>query len=89
MRALARYEETLPHLATEASAVMEQADDLERFDHARMRRAFEETEVALAEIDRDLAAAATVLMCSGLRMFPGLRRRPATPASTAASASRY
>ncbi len=35
------------------------------------------------------AAVATALMCSGLRMLPGLSRNPATPASSAASASRY
>ena len=38
---------------------------------------------------RSLASRATALMCSGLRMLPGLSRRPATPASIAASASLY
>ncbi len=56
--ALARYERAIQHLADEASAVMDQGGDLERFDHARMRKAFAVTEAALAEIDRDLKAAA-------------------------------
>ena len=38
---------------------------------------------------RSLHSCATSLMCSGLRMFPGLRRRQWTPASSAASAMRY
>ena len=38
---------------------------------------------------RSLASAATALMCSGLRMLPGLSRSPCTPASMAASAIRY
>ena len=38
---------------------------------------------------RSFASAATALMCSGLRMLPGLSRRPWTPASIAASAMRY
>ena len=32
---------------------------------------------------------ATALMCSGLRMLPGLSRSPCTPASSAASAILY
>ena len=38
---------------------------------------------------RSRASAATALMCSGLRMLPGLSRSPWTPASIAASAMRY
>ena len=38
---------------------------------------------------RSRHSAATVLMCSGRRMFPGFRRRQATFASRAASAMRY
>ena len=38
---------------------------------------------------RSFASRATILMCSGLRMLPGLSRRPCTPASIAASASLY
>ena len=38
---------------------------------------------------RSFASCATVLICAGLRMLPGLRRRPCTPASIAASARRY
>ena len=38
---------------------------------------------------RSLASGATTLMCSGLRMLPGLRRRQCTPASSAASAIWY
>ena len=38
---------------------------------------------------RSVASAATALMCSGRRMLPGLRRRPCTPASIAASAILY
>ena len=41
------------------------------------------------ETPRSLASRATALMCSGLRMLPGLRRSPCTPASSAASAIRY
>ena len=38
---------------------------------------------------RSLASLATVLMCSGLRMLPGLSRRQCTPASSASSARLY
>ena len=38
---------------------------------------------------RSRASLATALMCSGLRMLPGLRRSPWTPASIAANAIRY
>ncbi len=58
VRAIARYERAIQHLANEAGAVMEQAEDLEHFDHARMREAFAVTEGALAEIERDLKSAA-------------------------------
>ena len=46
-----------------------------------------------ADADRQAAvlglARRRALMCSGLRMLPGLSRRPCTPASIAASASLY
>ena len=38
---------------------------------------------------RSRASEATALMCSGLRMLPGLSRSPCTPASIAASAILY
>ncbi len=38
---------------------------------------------------RSFASRATTLMCSALRMLPGLSRSPWTPASIAASASLY
>ena len=38
---------------------------------------------------RSRASVATALMCSARRMLPGLRRRPWTPASSAARAMRY
>ena len=38
---------------------------------------------------RSRASAATSLTCPGLRMLPGFRRSPCTPASIAASASLY
>src|SRR5687767_6831307 len=40
-------------------------------------------------IPRSRQASATILMCSGLRMLPGLRRRQCTPASSAARAILY
>lgn len=52
--AIAKYEYTVQRLVDEASAVLEEADDIERFDHARMRNVLASTEQSLSEIDGHL-----------------------------------
>jgi hypothetical protein len=59
VRSISRYEQRAQHLGDELLQALELAEETERFDHAKIRKAFSETELALSEIDKDLAAAAS------------------------------
>jgi hypothetical protein len=55
--AIAKYEATVQKLVDEATAVLEEADNFERFDHARMRKVLASTEQSLSKIDGHLVDA--------------------------------
>jgi hypothetical protein len=58
VRALGRYQGAAQEFFGEIGILLEEADDFERFDHARIRKAFARAELELEAVEQDLKQAA-------------------------------